>query len=221
MGHQRYDHQKPVRSCSFVQERAKVSAPAFTGERLLARTRLPCTQAKSAYKVKSVYNGTFFPPRQPALPCREEPKCVLDASSLRLYRHVRFARCGHNITCSVVAVHKPYSCTVLSFFLSARLCPCLLPHLHACASLRRLRLTCVFTPLPCGKRGERREDGNTLIRRYCAFLENTRFQSPRSLSTGQLHISPRFHPPPIYPVVCRGPYQIKLWRFSSWGALHA
>jgi hypothetical protein len=33
-------------------------------------------------------------------------------------------------------------------------------------------------------------------------------QSPRSLSTGKLHTSLHFHPPPIYPVVCRGPYQI-------------
>jgi hypothetical protein len=33
-------------------------------------------------------------------------------------------------------------------------------------------------------------------------------QSPRSLSTGKLHTSLHVHPPPINPVVCRGPYQI-------------
>ena len=46
-------------------------------------------------------------------------------------------------------------------------------------------------------------------------------QTARPISTGQLHMSPRFHLPPIYPVVYRGPYLLKQWRFSSWGALHA
>jgi len=40
-------------------------------------------------------------------------------------------------------------------------------------------------------------------------VREANFQSPRSLSTGKLHTSLRFHPPPIYPVVCRGPYSIK------------
>src|SRR6476659_1880328 len=34
------------------------------------------------------------------------------------------------------------------------------------------------------------------------------WSSPRPISTGQLHVSPRFHIRPINPVVCWGPYQV-------------
>jgi len=43
-----------------------------------------------------------------------------------------------------------------------------------------------------------------------ARVEREFSESPRSLSTDQLHMSPRFHLPPINPVVCRGPYHFRV-----------
>ena len=48
--------------------------------------------------------------------------------------------------------------------------------------------------------------------------------SPRPISTGRLHPSQGFHPRPINPMVCRGPYprpQAGWWETSSWNELPA
>jgi len=32
---------------------------------------------------------------------------------------------------------------------------------------------------------------------------------------------PAVHPPPVHPVVCRGPYPLSWWGGSSWGGVPA
>src|SRR5690606_34815345 len=39
--------------------------------------------------------------------------------------------------------------------------------------------------------------------------------SPRSISIRQLHVSPRFHPEPIYLIVFEGSYLLAQWEISS------
>ena len=48
-----------------------------------------------------------------------------------------------------------------------------------------------------------------------ATLKTTIWLSPRSISIRQLHVSPRFHPEPIYLIVFEGSYLLAQWEISS------
>src|SRR5690554_6264494 len=54
-------------------------------------------------------------------------------------------------------------------------------------------------------------DKSTLWETYVSVC----WLSPRSISIRQLHVSPRFHPEPIYLIVFEGSYLLAQWEISS------
>ncbi len=114
---------------NYLHERAKVSAPAFTGERLLARTLTASAHRQNLFTTErsSRQDNLRCPAGKNRSVCRMRVVCVCTAM-YGLYGADTTLSVLLNLVCCVVAAHEPYSCAVLSFFLSARLCPCLLPH---------------------------------------------------------------------------------------------
>ena len=51
------------------------------------------------------------------------------------------------------------------------------------------------------------------------IVEEDAGQASRAISTAQLHVSPRFHLPPINVLVSHGPSETGVWEYSSWGGL--